>query len=197
MAGAVRSIWRASVALQASGSAVSRQFMTSTRSYAWPTARLTARPAAAWLQTARTLHALRPMHATHYEVLEVSPSATPERIKQAYIELSKRYHPDRNATANADEKENAHRRFQEVGACFKHLAQLFSNSTVVMLIAAWMLIGIIYHYFAITKTKTELEQFLEARSQAAAASHAEARQRARENGYQKQLELLRMKVAGD
>lgn len=47
------------------------------------------------------------------------------------------------------------------------------------------------------QTKTELEVYLEQRSRQAAANYAEARERAKQNGYKKQLEILRMKVAED
>ena len=47
------------------------------------------------------------------------------------------------------------------------------------------------------QAKTELELFLEERSRQAQMNHALARQRAKENGYKKQLELLRLKVAAD
>ncbi len=33
----------------------------------------------------------------HYKILEVSPDARPEEIKRAFREMTKKYHPDRNA----------------------------------------------------------------------------------------------------
>ena len=40
---------------------------------------------------------------TLYETLEVPPTATQTDIKEAYYELSLRYHPDRNNTREARE----------------------------------------------------------------------------------------------
>ncbi|EGD75465.1 hypothetical protein PTSG_06539 [Salpingoeca rosetta] len=68
--------------------------------------------------------------------------------------------------------------------------KVFSNTTIVMIAIVWMIVGIIWHYFAISKTKTELEEHLERLSREAAQDHEEARKRARENGYKKQLEIL-------
>lgn len=39
-------------------------------------------------------------HASHYEILEVSPNASPEVIRAAYRSLMQRYHPDKNPDDN-------------------------------------------------------------------------------------------------
>ena len=36
-----------------------------------------------------------------YEILEVSPAASQEEIRQAFRKLAKKYHPDRNSSADA------------------------------------------------------------------------------------------------
>eukprot|EP00045_Choanoeca_perplexa_P005333 m.44998 g.44998 ORF g.44998 m.44998 type:complete len:239 (-) comp13065_c0_seq1:132-848(-) len=191
-----------------------------------------------WSSQVRGLHH-SVAYRNHYKVLDIEPNATKAEIKQAYLALSKKYHPDSNAAADEASRDKAHKNFIKVGKAFEVLSdtsgrqnydselfrsngfssheygykrpsyeypeyqvfhgaspyKMVSNSTIVLMIVGWMIMGIIWHYFAISKTKTELENFLEARSQAAAENHAVARQRARENGYKKQLELLRHKVA--
>ena len=36
------------------------------------------------------------MNKTHYEILELTPTATEKEIKESYINLTKRFHPDTN-----------------------------------------------------------------------------------------------------
>ncbi|KAJ8675408.1 hypothetical protein QAD02_011194 [Eretmocerus hayati] len=54
--------------------------------------------------------------ASHYDTLEVSRSSTQEDIKTAYYELSKKYHPDRNSSADAKKK------FQNVSDAYEVLS---------------------------------------------------------------------------
>jgi DnaJ domain len=52
-----------------------------------------------------------------YELLGLSQSATPKRIKQAYYELAKKYHPDTNFNDAA-----ADRKFKEITEAYKILS---------------------------------------------------------------------------
>src|SRR3990167_6653373 len=42
--------------------------------------------------------------STHYEVLEVSENASKEEISKAFRRLAKKWHPDRNKSAESEEK---------------------------------------------------------------------------------------------
>lgn len=53
----------------------------------------------------------------YYFILDVPPIASPERIRQAYRNLSKRYHPD----LNPDDKHNAEARMKELVEAYSHL----------------------------------------------------------------------------
>ena len=54
-------------------------------------------------------------HLSHYELLRLSPSATPEQLRQAFRTLSKRYHPD-TASLPLPEAERAFQQLQQAYA---------------------------------------------------------------------------------
>lgn len=57
------------------------------------------------------------MTNTLYEILEVSPNASPETIRAAYRSLSQRFHPDKNPGDS-----EAARRMQQINAAFQTLS---------------------------------------------------------------------------
>lgn len=59
---------------------------------------------------------------THYEVLGVPPSASPERIRAAHRQLAQLLHPDRQGTASSAERQLAERRMREVNAAWTVLS---------------------------------------------------------------------------
>lgn len=65
-----------------------------------------------------------PLDKTYYNILNVSPTATPSEIKKAYYALSLQYHPDRTQTLN----ELTRREYAER---FKLISQAYSASFAV------------------------------------------------------------------
>lgn len=54
---------------------------------------------------------------TYYDILEISPGASLDEIKQAYRKLAMQWHPDRNRVAQRD----AHRKLQTINEAYRHL----------------------------------------------------------------------------
>lgn len=56
-----------------------------------------------------------------HEVLGVTPGASSEEIRRAYLEMVKKYHPDRVAHLGEEFKELAHKKFVEIQAAYERL----------------------------------------------------------------------------
>lgn len=61
----------------------------------------------------------RPRH-TLYDLLEVSPNASPEVIKAAYRQLALKYHPDRQPDVRA--RQQAEERMKQINAAYDILS---------------------------------------------------------------------------
>ena len=67
-----------------------------------------------------------------YELLEVSPLATAEEIKSAYLRLAKQWHPDRFA---GEEKAKAEQRFREINEAYTAVKDPSRRAAVPMPVA--------------------------------------------------------------
>lgn len=59
----------------------------------------------------------------YYELLRVSPTASPEEIRRAFHEFALRYHPDRHAGAVAEHAERAARIYRRGAEAYRVLMQ--------------------------------------------------------------------------
>lgn len=70
----------------------------------------------------RTSRSTNVLNKGDYEVLGVEHGASKEEIRRAYLELVKKYHPDRVAHLGEEFKELAHKKFVELQAAYERLS---------------------------------------------------------------------------
>src|SRR5437016_6074048 len=61
-------------------------------------------------------------NATYYDILEISPSATPDDIQVARRRLAKKWHPDKHMTAKQADRDFAAARYSEVDEAYHVLS---------------------------------------------------------------------------
>ena len=62
-----------------------------------------------------------PMDKTYYNILNVSPTATPSEIKKAYYSLSLQYHPDRTQNLNDITRREYAERFKLISQAYSKI----------------------------------------------------------------------------
>lgn len=58
-----------------------------------------------------------------YRILGVEENASPDEIRQAYLKLANKYHPDKVDHLGDEFRDLAHRRFKEIQAAYARLAR--------------------------------------------------------------------------
>ena len=61
--------------------------------------------------------------STFYDILRVHPEATQAEIKQAYLQLSKEYHPDRNQNVTKYDAELIHTQYVKINQAYSVLGK--------------------------------------------------------------------------
>eukprot|EP00049_Salpingoeca_infusionum_P016669 m.342839 g.342839 ORF g.342839 m.342839 type:complete len:323 (+) comp16127_c1_seq1:363-1331(+) len=180
----------------------------------------------------------------HYEVLGVNVSATDKEIKQAYHTLSKKWHPDMNATKSSKEQTDAHDAFVMLSEAFNVLSNpaarleydstlfrlngnefsnsarvhyvppewmhkdindhmvhkgkspyaVFSNVTLVFILVGISILALIWQYFRMEKTTSEMSKFLQYKSHEANSHHLDAVVAGLNTTPKDQLDKLRNKL---
>lgn len=57
----------------------------------------------------------------YYKILEIDKSATKQQIREAYLKLTRSYHPSRNNSSNPEERKKNTQRFQDIAEAYSVL----------------------------------------------------------------------------
>ena len=60
---------------------------------------------------------------TLYDILRIQPDATQAEIKEAYLKLSKEYHPDKNQNVTKQDKELIHSQYVKINEAYSVLGK--------------------------------------------------------------------------
>ena len=60
---------------------------------------------------------------TLYDILRIHPDATQAEIKEAYLKLSKEYHPDKNQNVSKQDKELIHTQYVKINEAYSVLGK--------------------------------------------------------------------------
>lgn len=67
----------------------------------------------------------QPMHNTdkdYYKILGVSKSSNSKDIRKAYLNLTKKYHPDKQGSLSEDEQKKVHEKMSEINEAYEYLS---------------------------------------------------------------------------
>merc|ERR1711997_1225199 len=82
---------------------------------------------------------------TLYDILRIHPDATQAEIKEAYLKLSKEYHPDKNQNVTKQDKELIHSQYVKINEAYsvlgKESERRHYDAQILLLVSLLCLLG--------------------------------------------------------